>query len=400
MSSLDELLPTDHRARLIWSAVERLDLSAFYSKFVVRPDGPGRSAIDPKILVGLWLYAACEGVGSARRLARLCDSDVAYRWICGGVSVNYHTLSDFRTADSARLDDLLTQVIAVLLHQQMITVTRLSQDGMKIRAHAGAASFRRKRRLKDCVASAREHVKRLRCQDDESEAAATARQTAARKRAAREREERLEAALAELPKVESTKKTAKARENARVSTTDPEARVMKMGDGGWRPAYNVQLATDTASRLIVGLKVTNEGNDFRQMIPMLDDVKRRTGRKPKEHLVDGGFVAGKAIEEAAADGVTVYAPVPKSRSDRIDEYEPKPSDSAEIAEWRVRMATDEAKEIYKERASTAETVNADLKKWRGLDQVNVRGIDKVLCVVLWGAIAHNLLRSIAIGALI
>jgi transposase len=394
---VESLLPADHRARAIWSAVEKLDLEKFYAVIEARGREPGRPAIDPKMLVALWLYAISEGVGSAREVARRCERDDAYRWICGGVSVNHHTLSDFRVGHGEALDDLMTQVLGVLLDADLVSLDRVAQDGMRVRASAGAASFRREKSLEKSLEEAREQVARVKREAEEPDVQRSARERAAAERAAREREERVRRALAELPKVRETKERNKDKAEARVSTTDPEARVMKMGDGGFRPAYNVQLATDTESRVIVGVDVTNCGSDAGQMEPMLKDIEERTGRKPDEHLVDGGFAKLESIEQASADGVKVYAPVPTPRKEGIDPYQPKPDDSDAVAAWRRRMGTPEAKEIYKQRAATAETVNADLRTWRALDRLRVRGKPRVLCVVLWSALTYNVLRWIAAG---
>ncbi len=395
---LDSLLPADHRGRAIWAAVERLDLSAWYAWIEARGSEPGRPAIDPKILVGLWLYATSEGVGSAREVARRCLHHHAYRWICGGVSVNHHTLSDFRVDHEGALDRLMTDVLAVLMKADLVTLDRVAQDGMKVRASAGAASFRREKSLQECLKEAGEQVEAIQHDADEPDVQRSARERAAAERAARERRERVAQALAELSQVRAAKETEKAKADARASTTDAEARVMKMGDGGFRPAYNAQFATDTPSRVIVGVAVTNAGTDYAQSEPMLADIQRRTGNKPDEHLVDGGYATLDNIEAAAADGVTMYAPVSKPRKEGVDPHQPKPGDSAAVAAWRQRMGTAEAKEIYKQRAATAETVNADLRTWRGLDRFRVRGRAKVLCVVLWSAITYNLLRGIALGA--
>lgn len=396
---VDALLPVDHRARMIWSAVERLDLGRFYAAIQARGSRPGRPAIDPKILVALWLYATSEGVGSARELERLCGSHDAYRWICGGVSVNHHTLSDFRVGQAAALDELMTQVLAVLMHRGLVTLQRVAQDGMRVRASAGAASFRREGSLRKCLSAAREQVEHVKKQADQPDPQRSARERAAAERAAREREERVTRALADLPKVRAAKETPKAKEEARVSTTDPEARVMKMGDGGFRPAFNVQLATDTQSRVIVGVQVTNAGSDMGQTDPMLEEIERRTEGKPEELLVDGGFTRLESIQRADEQGVKVYAPVQRPRSEAIDPYRPKPGDPPGVAAWRQRMGTQEAKAIYKERAATAETVNADLRVWRGLDRMGVRGSAKVLCVALWAAITYNVMRWAAVGGL-
>jgi transposase len=380
----------------MWAVVEGLDLAGFYEPIKARDSRPGRSATDPKILLCLWLYGTSEGVGSARRLARLCQEHDAYRWILGGVTTNHHTLADFRVGHAQRLDELLTQLLAVLMKQKLVKLRRVAQDGMRVRANAGAASFRRGPTLEECLTSARAHVARVKREADEPDATATAREQAARERAAREREARVARALRELPKAQAAKKP-KEREQARVSTTDPEARVMKMGDGGFRPAYNVQLATDVESRFVVGVHVTNAGTDMGQMVPMLDDIERRTGERPVEHLVDGGFAKREAITEAAERGVTVYAPVSTPKKNDVDPHEAKPNDTAAVAEWRQRMATDEAKAIYKERAATAETVNADLRI-RTLDRLLVRGTDKVMSVALWAALTYNLMHWISVTA--
>ena len=217
----------------------------------------------------------------------------------------------------------------------------------------------------------------------------------ARERAAKERLDRVERALAELPKVREAKKE---KDKARVSTTDPEARVMKMGDGGFRPAYNAQFAMDTQTRVIVGVEVTPVGNDMGQMPPMLQDVKERHGQLPAEYrVVDGGFAQKESIEQAAQEGVTVYAPVQKPRKEGVDPHQPKPGDSPAVADWRQRMGTTQGKEIYKQRAAIAETTNADLRCNRALDRLVVRGLPKVRCVILWAALTYNILKLIAVA---
>lgn len=395
-TDLDSLLEEDHPARAIWAVVEKLDLSKFEDTIAARGEKAGRPAIDPKILTALWLYATRDGVGSAREVERLCEAHSAYRWICGGVHVNHHTLSDFRVGHGAALDDLMTQVLGVLTHKGLVELKRVAQDGMRVRASAGAASFRREKSLKKCLEEARQQV-----EETAREAAGgeeiPAKRKAARQRAARERQERVEKALSELPLVREAKKTEKEKAQARVSTTDPEARVMKMADGGFRPAYNVQLSTDTKTRVVVGVGVTNSGSDQGQMPPMLEDIEKRNGQLPEEHLIDGGFPNKESIEKAAAQGVTVYAPVQKPKKEGVDPYQPKPGDPPAVAKWRERMGTAEAKEIYKDRAATAETTNADLRCNRALDRFLVRTIPKVRCVVLWAAVTYNILKLIAVA---
>lgn len=398
VASLDSLLPEDHRARLVWAFVQGLDLGALYEPIRAVEGRAGRDAIDPRILLALWLYATLDGVGSARELARLCEEHLAYRWLCGGVSVNYHTLSDFRTAHPAFLDALLTQSAATLLHEGLVTLQRVAVDGMRVRASAGAASFRRRATLEDCQAQAHAQVETLRQELEADPGAGTRRRQAARQRAAREHSARVARALGELAEIEAKRSGAK-KEKARASTTDPEARVMKMADGGFRPAHNVELATDTASQVITAVDVVNATSDAGQLPPLLAQHQERYGQRPKEALVDGGFAQLETIEEvsAADGGTTVYAPVQKPRKEGRDPHQPLPGDSATIAAWRQRMGTPEAKEIYKERAATAECVNA-ISRNRGLQQFLVRGLEKVRTVILWFAIAHNLMRAVALRA--
>ncbi len=398
-SDLESLLPEDHRARLVWGYVVRQDLSKLVEAVKARGANAGRAAIDPHILFALWLYATLEGVGSGREVTRLSQEHDAYRWICGGVSVNYHALNDFRAGNEALMDELLTDNVAALAAVGAISLQRVAQDGMRVRADAGAASFRRQASLQEHLSDAKELVQTIKTQAQADPGQAKRQAHSAKLRAAKEREERIQAALEQLPEVAATKKRNGGKaEDARASTTDPEARVMKMGDGGFRPAFNVQFATECESQVIVGMDVVNVGSDMAQMVPMVEQVEQRLGRTPAQWLVDGGFPAHEQID-AVAGKTEVYAPVPEPRAKkdeqgnegRQDKHQPKPDDSEAVASWRVRMASDEAKEIYKQRAATAECVNAQARN-RGLLRMPVRGLAKVHCAVGLFVLAHNLLR--------
>lgn len=389
---LESTLAADHRARAIWAIVERLDLSAFYDQIRSRGENAGRPATDPKVLLTLWLYATAEGVGSGRQLERLCRSDDAYRWICGGVSVNYHTLTDFRVEHEDRLDALLTQILAAMIHQGLVTLESVAQDGMRIRADAGAASFRRKETLEKLQHEVREHIGTLRRDLEKEPAAAVRLREAALERAARERAAAIDRALAEIPEIEDVKRRNRTRKDKkqtppRASTTDPESRVMKMADGGFRPAFNVHLATDVSSRVIVGALLTNRGTDYGMLMPMLDRIEERTTRRPAECLVDGGFVAFDDIVAATNRGVTIYAPPPAARGGTRRDPEPGP-----VIQWRSRMQRCDAKDTYRRRASTAETTNADLRRWRTLNRFPVRGLRRGRCHVLLNVLSYNCMR--------
>jgi transposase len=398
-TDLEALLPPDHRARVVWEFVAGLDLSPLYERIKALEGGPGRPPIDPAILMALWLYATVEGVGSARALARLCEEHDAYRWICGGVTVNYHTVADFRVDPAAVLDELLTTSVAALLTEGLVELTRVAQDGVKIRASAGGGSFRRGDRLTQALAAAAAQVTAVREQLEADPGAASRREAAARQRAAEERRRRVAEALAQLPGLEERRRKAGVKGPARTSTTDPEARVMKMADGGFRPAVNAQLMTATQGQVIVGVAVTNAGTDQGQLRPMVEQVQRRYGRPPAEVLADGGYVDLDDLRAVSgpALGCRVYAP-PPGANDPTRAARPRwRVDDELIGAWRRRMATEDAKGIYRERAATSECVNA-LARNRGLRQLVVRGLEKARAVLLWFALAHNLMRAAGLRA--
>jgi transposase len=392
---LDGLIPIDHRARLVWEYVEEQDLSLFHVSIKAVEGHSGRPAIDPAILLALWLYATLEGVGSARALDRLCGEHNAYRWLCGGVGVNYHTLADFRVRHTNKLDRLLTVGVAALLKEGLVELDRVAQDGMKVRASAGTGSFRTPKSLEECLVQAQAQVRKLRAEVDADPAASSRRQEAAKQRAARERRERVKKAIAAAKEVERARQKGEGRskEEGRGSTTDSDARVMKMGDGGFRPALNAQLATDTKTQVIVGVDVTNRGSDFGELVPMADQLKSRYRVVPKEWLADGGYASHDNISEMAERGCRVYAPPSKSK--KRNRYRARPGEDPVIGRWRRRMGSESGKRVYRGRAATAECVNA-LARMRGLRQFVVRGLEKARAVLLWFALAHNLMRGRAL----
>ena len=368
--NLDEVLAQDHAARAIWGLLEKMDLSAFYGSIKATVERPGRPTTDPQVLLALWLLGTVvEEVGSARRLARLCQEHDAYRWLCGGVPINYHMLSDFRVA----------------------------QDGMRVRASAGASSFRRQETLEKHLKEARAQVARLAKEREHPDPGVSQREQRAR--------ERVEQALDLLPQAQATKEgqertlaTPKRDQvtQPRVSTTDPQARVVKMPDGGFRPAYNVELATDRAKGIIVGVSVIREGTDAGQALPMEEQVVKRTGQHPQDYLMDGGFATRKDITALEERNVTVYSPVRLPRNKPEEEgYQPHYGDTPQVARWRQRMATEEAKAVYRGRGSTAEWANAQVSQ-HGVSRFTVRGLAKVTSVMLLVAVGHNLLRWVAL----
>lgn len=398
---LDDMLPNDHRARLLWQFAEDLDLTRSLSRIKSREGEAGRPAHDPRMLLSLWLYATSQGIGSARRVAELCQTDVAYRWLSGDVHPNYHALSDFRSQGGKQLDDLMRQLLTGLVSNHILTLRRVSQDGVKVRAHAGAASFRREPSLKEIEARVKRQIEDLKKELDADPGASSRREQAARERSLKEKADKVARALRAVREVQETidrnlSPSGRERE-ARASTTDPEARVMHMADNGFRPATNIQFATDTKTRLVVGVEANNRGTDAGSMEAMVRQVEVNTGVIPQELLVDGGYVSHKDMQAVAEMGVSVLAPLPKSAKGRRDPSIPRKGDTVETAAWRIRMARPENQDAYKERAATSETVHADLRSHRGLRQMPVRGLDRIQSVALLMALTYNALRVIANG---
>lgn len=399
-ASLDQSIDPDHPVRFVWDMVARLDLSPWLSTARAVEGRPGRNATDPRLLLSLWIYATLQGVASARELAVLSEQHLAYRWLCGGVTVNHTLLSEFRADGAERLDELHAHIIGALTASGLVKLNRIAQDGMRTRASAGKSSFHRKSTLQRHLDEAREQIATLKQLIDENPGELSARQRAARQRAASERAARLEDALRQCEEVQAridatSKKSCRKPKDASASTTDPDARVMKMPDGGFRPAVNIQFATDIDSRIIVGVDVTDEGTDGGQLPPMLDQIQQDHGRTPKAATVDGGFVTRETIDEAAARGCTVYAPrkdEAKQRAKGVDPDAPKKGDSQPMSDWRKRMGTEAAKELYRLRAQTAEWINAICRN-RGLTQLLVRGLKKCRNVALLHVITHNLFQG-------
>lgn len=392
MKSLDELLPKDHLVRFVWQYVEDSNLSSMLKKIKSVEGSVGRPATDPKILLALWLYATVKGIGSARLIQEYCEMHDAFKWICGGVKVNYHTISDFRSQQGELLDELLVQSVGILANKNIISLEEVAQDGMRVRANAGGSSFKQGTTLKFQLTLANMLVEDLRKEMESNPGACRTRIEAAQKRSVEEKAENLKQAVAELKAVRKSKVRSGNKylcqvksenlDNARSSVTDPEARIMKMGDGGFRPAYNIQLATTSIGKGIIGVHVTNSGSDQKQTMGMLKQIEKRYGVVPSKWLQDGGYDNQEEFNRVAQayKQCTIYMPV-KNRKD-VNETEAR-------KEWRERMSTQEAKETYSKRGETAEFANAQARN-RGMQQFLVKGLAKVQNVVLMYAIVHNM----------
>jgi len=411
----DGLIGSEHAARTVWAWVEQVDLSELYAAIRARAHTPGRPPPDPRVVLALWLYACIEGVGSARQLERLSEEHHGFRWLRGGVPLNYHLLSDFRWQAAAVVDRLLTEGVAALWSEGLIELASLSQDGVRIRASAGAASLRRLATLERLLVEVEERIAQLRREIDADPTGSSRRQQAARERALRERQDRIaaaasalrarhkqrpataepgEAAPSQAAAAPDRGKRKKKKKEPRCSTTDAQARVMYMADGGWRPAYNVQLSGDLDSGVIVGLDVDTTGSDGGLMEPAVRQVEQRYAHRPTRWLADGGFTVLADIAAVARKGIAVFCPLKPRRNPGRDPATPRYGDPPEVVAWRRRMVDEAAQTSHgwMRRRGEHERINANFRR-QGLRQFNVRGITKVKVVCLFHALANNLLAA-------
>lgn len=404
MVDLESQLPLEHRARVVWAYVCSLDLSAFYARIGAREGEPGRPPPDPKVLLALWLYASLEGVGSARQLDRLCERDLAYRWLCGGVPVNYHGLSDFRFDHEDLLDRLLSESLTALAAEGLVALDEVAIDGTKVRASAGKGSFRSAGTLAGLEEVMQRQVARLKAEAQSDPGVSERRRQAARQRAAEDIARRAGQARRTLEKLRAEKEARAKRHKKeeakkgerRASLTDPEARMMRFPDGAVRPGYNLQLAVDPGSGFILAAQTTDRRNDKGLATPLLDQIRRRLRRLPQRLLVDTGYATGEEIVALAAQQIEVYAPVPPDKPDATPESRRKRAwhrrrEPGAVKAWRERMSSEVGQAVYRRR-KRIETVNGILKG-RGLGFMRVRSMAKVTCVVLLQVLAHNLWRA-------
>jgi transposase len=405
---LEALLPSDHRARIVMRFVEGLDLSALYDAIKAREGEPGRPPPDPAVLMGLWLYATIEGVGSARQLDRLAQSDLAYRWIAGGVPLNYHGLADFRVAHVEVLDRLLTESVTALIKAGVISLTEIAVDGTKVRANASRGSFKTADRLARIEAAVEQRLSTLKAEIEKDPKASSQRRLAAKERAAREVKERADRARAALDKVRAEKERrakthpqdeAKKKSEPSASLSDPDARIMRFPDNAVRPAYNAQVAGTPRKGIIVSVEMTDRRNDSGLAMPMVDDMVRRYGETPENLLIDTHYATSDDIAALAAHPagpVTVFAPLPTERDDvkpatLASRRSKRAREPESVKEWRSRMGTQAGQDTYRLR-KLIERLNAHLKN-HGFGFMPVRGLLKAKAIALWHALANNLMAA-------
>lgn len=304
---VERLIEEDHPARAIWEFTGKLDLTAYEQPIEAVEGVAGRPVWDPRLLISLWIYAYSLGVGSAREISRRLQFDPAFQWLAGLEVINYHTLSDFRVAQDKPLRELFVNALGVMSAEGLVSLERVMHDGTKVRALAGADSFRRQATLQAHLEAARQQVEAM----GDPRADESARQRAARQRAARERQERLEQAVEQLSKIRQSKSEPKDKDQARVSLTDPTARIMKEGSGGYGPNYNVQLSTDAKNKIIVGAGVSQNSSDSGELMPAVQRVEQNLGKTPEQLVTDGGFTNRPNILQSAAKGIDLIGSFPE-----------------------------------------------------------------------------------------
>lgn len=383
----EDALEPLHPARLLWTILGTLNLVLFGEGGKAIDGQAGRCIKSPRMMLTLWMYAISRGIGSAREIARMIQTDSAFCWIVGDVEVSHHALSSFRTSKGKAFEILFTDVLASLMDKNLLSLELVAIDGTRTRASASAPSFRRHETLKDCQEQARLHLKAVLADADNPEH--TQAQHARRHAAAKDKQNRVNAAIETVQALQAERSSTD--KEARASTTDHESRVMKMGDGGFRPAYNVRYGVAGSPlggpRTIVGVMVDNIGSDMGTLTPMAQQIQERTGHYPETILADGGFAKHDDITDVTKLGVEIIVP-PKKNAKPIEEME---NISPEVLAWRMRMETKEAKKEYKARAGLCELANAHQKGTQKLTQFLVRGTRKVTNVVLLGAMSANIL---------
>lgn len=462
---VEELVPENHKVRAIWDLTGQLDLSGYRKKIKSQEGRSGRAAWDPRLLLSVWLYAYSEQVTSAREIEALMEYEPGLMWLAGLGEVNHHTLSDFRAAHPEQLKQLLSELLGLLSKEGLVTLECVAHDGTKIRAQAGADSFRREKTLQQEIERAQQVVEEME-RESATEPAGNARRQAARRRAAEERRAKLKRAAEELAKLQSGKHKDEEKAAERVSLTEPEARKMKHGDHAYAPSYNVQVSTDAAHSIVVGVDVTQCSSDAESLLPSMDKVKETVGQYPKQAVADGGFTNRASIAGMQDKGIDFYGSLSephvqqasamraagidpqfspaaftiisekqtlqcpagkkmryvghsKKRSDHYHQYRAegadcsgcrfrqqccprqaeqgrmvsiKISEQPATAEFRKKMKTEQAKQIYKKRGATAEFPFSWIKEKLGLRKFRLRGLAKATTEAIWGVLTYDAMQ--------
>ena len=305
---VERMLECGHPARAMWDLMGKVDLGLFHNAIRSQEGEKGRPSNDPRMLISVWLYAYSIGVSAGREIERQMEYEPGLMWLCGGDAVNHHTLSDFRVDHKEALDELFQQWLAVLYGEGLIDLSQVMHDGTKVRANAGVDTFRRKKTIEERLALAKQLLEQMGDPREDNQQARTRKQ-AAEQRAARELEEKTDAALEEWKRI-SKDKTAAVAERVRVSVVEPEAHKMKHGDNAILPSYNVQLSTESSNKIIVGMHLSQSSADAQSLVTAVDVIEENTGRCPDQMVIDGGFTSKENIAAMDERGIDLIGSLP------------------------------------------------------------------------------------------
>jgi transposase len=437
--SLEDWVPEGHLARFVAEVVETLDLSAIYGRYEER-DGRGMAAYDPGMMVRVLIYGYSRGVASSRRIERATYEDVALRYLAGNQHPDHDTIAAFRKEHLENLSKLFVEVLQLCRRAGLVKLGQVALDGTKVKANASkhkAMSYERmgeaEKKLEAEVKALLEEAARVDGEEDakygkgrrgdELPEELARRETRLRKireakaaleREAREQAEqekaRVEARLKERARKEEERgrrfggrppqgpdpEQAKPEPKAQRNFTDPDSRIMK--DGATKEfvqAYNAQAVVDSEAQVIVAAEVTQEENDKKQLVPMLEQVIARLGSQPQRAMADAGYFTEAGVTDGKLEGIDLFvAPDKQKHSDAVRVTTgPPPLESSSVAErMRSKLRTPEGRAVYRRRKAIVEPVFGQIKEARGFRRFLLRGQEQVSAEWKLICATHNLLK--------
>ena len=421
--SLHDWLPEGHLARFIGDVIEELDLGAVYRSY--EGDGRGLAAYQPAMMVRVLLYGYCQGVVSSRKIERATYEDVAFRYLSADAHPDHDTIASFRKRHLEALAGLFVQALRLCEKAGLVKLGHVAIDGTKIKANASkhkAMSYERMNETEQRLRQEVEKLLRSAAEADEAEDAQygkgkrgdelpeelsrrdsrlkkireakaaleqEAQQKAERQRAEAEakiagrREQEAQTgkkASGQDPKTPDPKQ-AKPEAKAQRNFTDPDSRIMVDGanKGSFIQAYNAQAAVDSQAQVIVAAEVTQQGNDSRQLAPMIVAAVANMGRKPEAVSADAGYWSEANVQDERVAGIDLYIATGRRKHGEKMEpaHEPLPDGASAKQAMQQKLRTEEGRAIYRMRKAIVEPVFGQTKERRGFRRFSFRGVGNV-----------------------
>jgi transposase len=408
--SLQDWLPEGHLARFVADLVETLDLSAIYAKYE-EGDGRGRAAYDPRMMVRLLIYAYCRGMPGSRRIERATYEDVAFRYLAADQHPDHDTIADFRKEHLANLSQLFVQVLKLCQQAGLVKLGQVALDGTKVKANASkhkAMSYERmgetEKRLEAEVQALLAEAARIDAEEDgkygKGKRGDELPEELARRESRLAKIREAKTALEEEAREAAKEKQAEVEPKAQRNFTDPDSRIMK--DGATKEfvqGYNAQAAVDSQTQVIVAASVTQEANDKKQLVPMLEQVEVMTGSKPEQATADAGYFSEQSVTDPKLEGIDLLvAPDRVKHGEEVPCPTGPPPPEAGVAErMREKLRTVEGRAVYKMRKAVVEPVFGQIKEARGFRKFLLRGLEKVQAEWKLICATHNLLKLFQSG---